>query len=162
MATNYPPGVYQAKILDQGFFKSKKDNPTFFLHFQILNKVGGDGAPPECAQVERKYYKAVMENTIGWLRDDLEAIGVELENLSKLDPQTEGAVNLIGRVITVFCEHKPDDEGQLHENWGIRRATRNKLSEDDLRKLDNAFAHKLPKKRAVLPPPRRNDSDETI
>jgi hypothetical protein len=162
MSENYENGAYQAKILDHGVYTSKKGNPTFFLDFQILNKVGGDGANMECPQGERTYYKAVMNSTIGWLCDDLKAIGVEFDSLAKLNPQAEGAVKMIGRVITVVCEHKPDESGKLREQWGFRRATRNKLSEEDLRKLDNAFAHLLPKKRAAAPPPRPNNSNETI
>jgi hypothetical protein len=163
MATTYPPGASKARVTDQGYTKSKNGNPMFFLQFQVLEQVGADGTARACPQLERTYFKALTEKTIGWLCSDLKAIGVELDKPWQLDPQAEGAINLIGREITAYCAHA-DYQGEKREQWDIRPSGCLKLGADDIRKLDDVFGpccprSTRPRRRSAATSPTRRSKD---
>jgi hypothetical protein len=160
MSTTYPPGPYKVKTTDQGYTKSSQGTPEFFLTFLVLAQVGAGGTAQECQQFERTYYQALTDNTIGFFIKKLKAIGVEIDRLERLDPQAEGAVNLIGREITAYCAHS-EFEGKTRERWDLFPSRPKKLSVEEVRKLGDIFDLGT-KKPAAPTPPRRNTSGETI
>jgi hypothetical protein len=159
MSTFYMPGIYKVKITDQGYTKASTDNPQFFLTFLVLAQVVAGGTT-ECQQFERTYYQTLTDNTIGFFKKKLKAIGVEIDSLERLDPQIGGAVNLIDREITAYCAHS-EYQGKMHEKWDILPSGPMKMSMEEVRKLDDIFELGT-KKPAAQAPPRRNNSDETI
>jgi hypothetical protein len=157
MGTTYSPGVYHARVTDYGFTKTIDGEPKFFLQFLVLKKVGTDGIARECEQAQRHYYRVLRDSTIRWIRYDLRAIRVEFEKPSQLDPQIEGAVNIIDREITVFCSHA-EYKGETREEWDLRPRVGMKMSVEEVRNLDDIFGNCTKKQT----PPRRNNSNETL
>ena len=160
MGTTYSPGAYHARVTDNGFTKAANGEPKFFLQFLVLKRVGLDGIARECEQAHRHYYRVLRDSTISWIRNDLRAIHVEFEKPSQLDPQFEGAVNMIDREITVYCSHNKY-KGETREEWDIRPRVGTKLSVEEVRNLDDIFGP-CTQKPAAPTPPRRNNSGETI
>jgi hypothetical protein len=148
MATHFMPGKYRARITDQGFSISKKENPVFFLELQVLATVAKDGTSTACEPLRRTYRKAITEKTVSWLRHDLKALDVEPASFAQLDPQEPGAIKLIGREIDVWCRHEPYQD-ELTERWELC-PPRPRAGGDDVRRLDESLGHLL--KKGAKPP----------
>jgi hypothetical protein len=158
MNTTYEPGPYKVKITDQGFTKASTGNMQFFLTFLVLAKVV-EGGTAECQQFERTFYQTLTSNSFDFFEKKLKALGVEIDSLERLDPQTEGAVNLIDREITAYCAHA-EYEGKTREKWDILPSSPKKMSVEEVRKLANNFGFSVKKPEAQAPPS-RNNSNQT-
>lgn len=149
----YEVGKYEVEITGQGFSKAKSSgNLQFVLQFRILGKL--DPNDPEalidCMPGERKYYKAITENTVQWLMDDLKALGVEgLESWLQLDPEAghERFIDLTGRKVDMSCKIGADSKS--YEDWAFASGGTAKPIEradkKDVKALDRLFGQALRK-----------------
>src|SRR4051812_32970051 len=106
MSATYTHGKYQAEILDQGFDESSaKGTPFFYLQLMVLGRYEEKGELRDCQRYERTYVQYLANDTgVGTLKGDLKALGVEVTDLTQLDPAAPNHVSLIGRKIDVKCE----------------------------------------------------------
>jgi hypothetical protein len=143
MSTTYPTGKYRALILDHGFTESEgKGTAAFFLQLRILKRDGANGELEACPQYERTYRQYLANDTgINILRGHLKAIGVNITDLTQLDPEIAGGLRLAGKEIDVECDIETYN-GQQRERWSIPRS-RKKLKLDALRALNDRFGHLL-------------------
>jgi hypothetical protein len=143
MSTTYTTGKYQAEILDQGFEESStKHTPYFFLQLRILGRYDAQDELQECPMYERTYQQYLANDTgVGILKGDLKALGIDVTDLTQLDPGCPKFINLVGRRIDVLC--KPETyQGRQRERWSIYRS-RKKLNQDSVRALNDRFGHLL-------------------
>jgi hypothetical protein len=147
----YTPGRYRAGILDQGFDETAKGTPYFFLQLRVLSRTDA-GKPADCPQLERTY-RQYLSHEVGHriLRDDLGALGVEVDDLTRLDLASPDPVKLIGREIDVVCDHEIYN-GRTVERWRIARPARRKLSPDQVRALGARFAAGRTRTNPATPP----------
>src|SRR5262249_44247893 len=93
-------------------------------------------------QYERSYVQYLANDTgVEILKGDLRALGVEVGDLTQLDPGSPKGINLAGRKIDVMCRLETY-QGSERERWSIHR-TRKKLSLDSVRALNDRFGHLL-------------------
>jgi hypothetical protein len=150
--TTYTNGMYRAEILDQGFEESSsKGTPGFFLLLKILNRYTADGQLEACQQYERVYTQ-FLANEIGIriLRADLQTLGLQVTDLTQLDPANPDHIRLVGRKVDVVCGTEVY-KGLQRERWGFPRA-RKKLGLDAVRTLGARYAHLLGNGNAPAPP----------
>jgi hypothetical protein len=141
LSTTYTPGRYLAQIREQGFGLSEaRGTPYLFLLVKILARVDEQGQQQSCPQYEREYRRYLSAETgAGILQGDLHALGIQVTDLTQLDPATPGHISLVGREIEVFCEIE-SYKGKQQERWGIPRP-RKKLDVNALRSLSDQFRH---------------------
>jgi hypothetical protein len=144
MSTTYTAGKYQAEVLDQGFTESaSKGTPGFYLQLKILGRYDAAGVVQPCPQYERTYTQYLSsEIGVNILKDDLKALGVQVTELTRLDPEVPGHESLVGRTIDVECKIESYNGKQM-ERWSIPRRKQAKLSRDAIRDLDAKFSHLL-------------------
>jgi hypothetical protein len=147
--TTYTNGKYLAEVLDQGFEESSQGTPGFFLKLKILNRYAADGQLVECQQYERHYIQ-FLGNEIGIriLRADLKALGVEVTDLTQLEPANPDHVPLVGRKVDVVRGVEVYN-GREQERWSIPRK---KLGLDAVRALSAQYRHLLRDGNAPAPP----------
>jgi hypothetical protein len=143
MSTTYANGKYEAEILDQGFEESStKHTPYFFLQLRILGRYDAQDKLQECLNYERTYQQYLANDTgVDILKSDLKALGVEVTDLTQLDPGCPKFINLVGRKIDVVCKLETY-QGAQRERWSIYRS-RKKLNLDSVRALNDRFGHLL-------------------
>jgi hypothetical protein len=155
MATTYTPGTYQAEVVGQGFGASRiKGTPCFTIQFRVVGRYDGQGGVQECPTFERTADQYLATETgAAILRGDLSALGVEVTQLTQLEPGTPGHVSLVGRTIDVTCEHEVY-QGRVRERWRVHRP-RAKLDLESVRDLDARFGHVFsrPAPASAAPPP---------
>ena len=162
MANTYTKGKYRAEVLEQGFERSRKGTPAFYLQLKILGSYNAQDQLKDCPQFERTCRQYVNTDTgVRILKAIMKDIGVEFTRLVQLDPGTPGHLNLVGRQIDVTCELE-SYQGQQQERWGISRS-HEKLDLDAVRDLDSQFGHVLGDGSSPTKPSsaveRPNDSD---
>jgi hypothetical protein len=133
----FPPGTYRAEVTGQGFDRSSvKGTRFFYLTLTITHRT--DGA--DCPRGQRTYRQYLANDTgAGILHGDLKALGVEVADITQLEPGTPGHVSLAGRQIEVDCQHELH-EGQTWERWRIHRP-RGRLDAGEVRELSDRFGH---------------------
>jgi hypothetical protein len=143
MTTTFTNGRYQAEILIQGFEESStKGTPYFFLHLRILGRYDAQDQLQECPRYERTYVQYLANDTgVEILKGDLKALGIEVTDLTQLDPACPKFINLVSRKIDVVCKFE-SYRGEQRERWSIHRA-RKKLHLDSVRALNDRFGHLL-------------------
>jgi hypothetical protein len=163
MSTTYPKGKYQAEVLEQGFEESSTGTPCFFLQLKILGRYDEQGQLQECPPYERTY-RQYLANEPGarFLRSDLKTLGVQISDLTQLDPAAPNHVSLLARKIDVECHHEVY-QGKPRERWAIPRS-RKKCDLGAVRVLNDKFGHLLRDgngQTVATPPPvaAANDSD---
>jgi hypothetical protein len=143
MSTTYTNGKYRAEIREQGFEESPtKGTPYFFLQLTILGRYDAQEQLQECPRYERTYAQYLANDTgVQILKGDLKAIGVEMNDLSQMDPSSPHCINLVGRQIDVVCKLETY-QGRERERWTIPRS-RKRLDRDAVRALNDRFGHLL-------------------
>src|SRR4051812_40552839 len=98
MSTTYADGNYLVEVLDQGFGESEvKKTPFFFLQCKVIARIGADGQHQACPQYERTYRQHFGHELGGKiLRGDLKALGVEVDDLLRLDLGAADPISLVG------------------------------------------------------------------
>jgi hypothetical protein len=163
MSTTYAKGKYRAEILDQGFEESAtKGTPCFYLLLVIIGRYDDEDKVQECPRYERTYRQYLANETgVNILRGDLKTLGVQVNDLTQLDPSTVGHVRLAGRQIDVICDLE-SYQGKQRERWGLPRL-RKKLDLGAIRALSDQFGHLLQGNNGQAKPapvvPKPNDSD---
>lgn len=158
----YDNGRYASRITDQGFALAKTGNTQFVIAFDIIGRVDPKDPNTLIAVPEgnRKIYRAITENTITWILDDLKAMGVEeLTSWSLLDPATPGYIDLTGKEIDVNCGTKKGQDGKDYEDWSIAHGSGGgkpieRAEGKAIQNLDRMFGRFLSKPAAA--PARRN------
>jgi len=90
-----------------------------------------------CPQYERTYRQYLANDTgVKILTGDLQALGVTVSRLSRLELTDPDPVRIVGRHIDVLCELEVY-QGKTRERWRVAR--RKKLSLGDVRALDGRF-----------------------
>jgi hypothetical protein len=117
----------------------------------------------EGCQHERTYRQYLNTDTgVRILTGDLKTLGVQVTDLTQLDPATPGYVSLAGRKIDVACDLE-SYQGKQRERWGIPRS-RKKLDLSAVRTLNDQFGHLLRDGNAQAKPapgaPAPNNSDQ--
>jgi hypothetical protein len=143
VAPTYVPGRYKAEVVGQGFERSRlKETPCYCLQLRITGRYDERGDVQDCPRFERTYTQYLANETgVGILRGDLKALGVEVSDLTRLDPGAPDHINLVGRLIEVECGHETFN-GQTRERWRIYRP-RKKLDLDELAELNARFRQVL-------------------
>src|SRR5262249_31658181 len=119
-----------------------KGTACFFLQIKVLARLDADGRQQPCPQYERTYRQYLANDTgVNILRRDLRVLGVEVTDLTQLEPGAANAVTLVGRQIEVSCESE-QYQGKPQERWGIPRPQQ-RLGLDAVRALQDQFAHLL-------------------
>lgn len=157
----YEHGRYAVRITDQGFAQAKTGTTQFVLAFDIIGKVDPKDPNTLIAVPEgnRKIYRAITENTITWILDDLKALGVdELTSWSLLDPATPGYIDLTGKEVDANCGSKKGQDGKDYEDWAIAHGTGGgkpieRAAGKEVQNLDRMFGRFL--KKAAVPAARR-------
>jgi hypothetical protein len=162
MTTTFSKGKYQAKILAQGYEKSRaNETPYFYLQLLIMFRYGADGALQQCPQLERTYKQYVnTEQGVIIFREHLKAWKIDIAGLEQLDPDVPTHLNLVNRTIDVGCDFE-HYEGKQRERWGPPRGG-TKLGQDALRALNDKFGHLFRGNGTTPPPPpvtKPNESD---
>ena len=148
----YEVGRYYGRVTRQAMGETSNGNAQFVLSFLILGKVNladPGGELLACPQGERSIYRAITENTIDFVMDDLRALGYTKPSFKYLDPETPGFVDFTGKELEFFCSHEADNRdgrsGELREKWGIARAKSQvkPLDAKKARGLDALFGKQL-------------------
>jgi hypothetical protein len=156
MSTTYTASKYQAEVKEQGFEQPDGGTPYFYLQLQILHRVDAAGRPQDCPQYERTYRQYLGETGVGFriLAADLRALGVEVDELERLDPASADAINLVGRRIDVECAIESYN-GRPVERWRVARE-RKKLSPAALLGLGEKFRASRQGNQTAAPQPEPN------
>ena len=143
---NFEDGaVYDCKVLDQGFGKSKnKGTQFFYLTVQPVARVLSDTeVEPEFTQFTRTIERYMTDKTIDYLLEDLESLGWAGGSLSEL------AQNkcFVGTTIRCACKHESGQDGKVYDKFSIYREFAGKkvepLEATDVRRLDSLFGSKV-------------------
>lgn len=163
----YEIGKYWGRITSQWLSEAKTGTPQFCVRFLVVGKI--NLADPEgdlitCQQAERTVYRPITDNTIEYVKKDLELLGFSGSSFKLLDPNTPGYQDFTGKELAFYCSHQPGQGNVgLREQWGFASTdapAAKPLDAKKLRDLDNLFGKHLKgiKKRAA--PPSEPTQDE--
>ena len=118
----YDPGIYLCRVTEQRLSETQKGYPQLVLAFDVSAKrtsaddyQGVDGPP-------RRWYQAVTDQTIGFVLEDVAALGFRGMSFNHWDQESQHCYSLIGTEITMRCEHKAHYKtGEPHEEWTVFR-----------------------------------------
>ncbi len=157
----YEIGKYECEISGQGFQKAGTGTMQFIIQFQILGKIDPNDPSTLLSTMpgERKLYRAITDNTIDWVMEDLKSLGVEgLTSWAQLDPSAERAdfIDLSGRKFDAACGSKAGQDGKSYEDWSIARNSGTAkpiehAEKKDVAALDRLFGKHLVKKASPAP-----------
>jgi hypothetical protein len=145
----YQPGQYVAEVTQQALGEAGTGTPQFVLRVKILGRP--DPAEPDSyvpvQQYERTIYRAITENTIDYVMEDLKTLGFAGNSFSDLDPASPNHQSFAGKQIDVYCKHEDDQKGNTREKWGLsgrQKALEVKpLDSKKTRSLDSLFGKNL-------------------
>jgi hypothetical protein len=150
VSTTYSPGRYRVVVIDQGFDEAATGTPFFFLQVRILSRLNPAGTPENCPRLERTI-RQYLGSEVGLqiLGKDLRQLGVEVDDITRLNLESADPISLVGREIEVECA---DDEYQRRtvERW---RIARRRLSPDQVRALGARFGAGRTGTNPPAPPP---------
>jgi hypothetical protein len=145
----YEPGVYVAKVVQQGLTKASTGNTQFILRFRVEGKP--DPVDPESmqavAEFERTIWMTITEKTVERIVGDLRNLGYRAESFGPLDPSHPSHESFVGNQIEVYCKHEADQSGNQRERWQLNRAAAaieiKPLEAKEVRQLDMMFGRAL-------------------
>lgn len=156
MSIQYEVGRYKCTVKQQGFTTAKTGNQQFFLVFDVTATESGESV----SIGERTHYRALTEKTMEYFAADMKNLGFAGSSLTQLDPESPQHFSLVGREVTMFCQHGTDNSGNAREEWNVAMGAREMKPADatKLRSLDLLFAKALrgnggPRPVAAMPPP---------
>ncbi len=146
------PGRYQATIVGQAYDRANSGTLCLYLRLRVTARYVTDDRTERCPPREGMY-RQCLGNEVGFriLRDDLRALGVELDDLTRLDPDSPDRISLVGRAVDVRCEHEVYS-GRTYERWAIVRP-RARIDRAALQELNERFGHLLKPPDAAAKPP---------
>lgn len=155
MAPYYEPGTYLAAIIGQGFTEAKTGTMQFCLRIVPKLLLTSDGEEHAVTQeYERTIFRPITDKTVGWVLEELAALGWQGTKWVELDPQTEGYHSFVGQETKVMCQHE-EYEGSMQERWRLFGEGREIVAvpPDKLRRLDDAFGRAIKDFRKGNPAP---------
>ena len=137
--TTYSKGDYLAEIIAQGFEESlAKRTPFFFFQLKIAGRYDEQDQLQACPEYERTYRQYLANAAgAGILKCDLRALGVEVDDLTRLHPDAPDHISLVGRRIKVACDLEVY-QGKEQERWSIPRSQKG-LDLSSVRALNEKF-----------------------
>jgi hypothetical protein len=141
MSTQFDPGRYRIRILDQCFVESRQSTPGLSLTFKVIQNLDNLEAPVK--PYKRSLTLWVSEKTRSRVMHQLHQLGYEGDTFAGVDPDTKGFHNFADTEADAICSHESTDRGTF-ERW--------ELASDG-----NGKPQKLRNKAAVL---RRLDGEE--
>jgi len=144
----YEPGRYWGTITSQQLGESSNGNPQFILRFEVLGKINLADPEGELVAVtqnlERTIYRAITDNSIDWILQDLEQLGFTGASFAELDPGNEVFQDFSGQEIPIRCEHDTY-QGTVREKWsiGVAPSAAKPLEPKAIRQLDSMFGKAL-------------------
>jgi uncharacterized protein (TIGR02996 family) len=147
MSLTYSDGAtYKGKITKWGIAESsKKKTPQVFFTVSILAELDDKGEEFDCPSYERTIYRAVTENTVDFLIDDIGRLGFELTSFSQLNPDDPNAIDFTDKEVVVRCKHE-EYEGKARERFDFNFARQvEQLDKAGVSKLDQLFGSRLKK-----------------
>lgn len=112
---------YRGTITDQAMAKSSKGNPQIIFAFKVEQEMVNGEWEWLDQQYTRRLYLTITDNTAERVADDLMSMGAQASRFSQLDPADKDHVSLVGTQQEFYCQHKPDQEGNMREQWSLSR-----------------------------------------
>lgn len=139
-------GTYKGKITKWGIAEStKKKTPQAFFTVLIQGEVDDKGEVYDCPSYERTVYRAITENTVDFLIDDIGRLGFDLTSFSQLNPDAANAIDFRDKEVVVRCKHE-EYEGKVRERFDFNFSrTVEQLDKAGVSKLDQLFGNRLKK-----------------
>lgn len=169
MSLTYNDGSrYSGKIVKWGISESKNKTPQAFFMVMIEKEVDAKGETYDCPQYERTVYRALTENTIDWVVDELAKLGFTGTSFNQLRPDDPNAHDFAGTEVKLRCKHETF-EGKTREKFEFDFGSKapEQLDKSGVSKLDQLFGSKLKmaastnKPRPATPkPPAKSPSEE--
>lgn len=165
MSDLYSPGRYWADVVSQGFSESGSaaKTPFFYLELRIVARSGTGMRMAACPVANRQVRWYLSDNPVcrRILAADLGRLGVVLDSLTRLMPDSENALTFIGRRIEVDCADEIYD-GRSRERWRIARPV-NPLSASRIQAIDEQYrAEPTPPRECAEPPNATPPPDEPV
>lgn len=111
-------GLYQAFIQKWGFTEAKTGTPQLFFSVSISKEIDSKELK-DCPQYERTIFRAITENTIGFVSADLKNLGYPHPTFDQLEPDHPQAYSFEGHEVKVRCKHGVDQKGAPREEWSF-------------------------------------------
>lgn len=154
---NYQPGTYAVEIVKQKMAKARTGNPQVIISFVPYAKVN-EGVPEDSPnrlqdlggdQYERSAFWVVTDNTVDWVIDKLERIGIQnIGSWSEIDEDNPNCCDVRRRHVCMVCRHETY-EGKTREKWDLRggggELQIEELDQNAMRELDAQFGRFLKK-----------------
>jgi len=164
MTAQYQPGEYWGEVVDHGLTESKtKKTPQVFVRFLVLGKVSAanpDQYDATDTQYERTAYRAITENTVEYVVDDMKRLGFAGVIFDEFRADGPGSFDIRGQQFKFFCKHEMY-EGAAREQWSIaRERNTTPVADDALKRLQATFGkHLKPLAKAASPPQKPSQVD---
>lgn len=143
----YQPGPYVGEIISQALGKTKNGHSQFALRFKVLGIPEEDGYRTAQQQYERTIYWVITEKTIQYVAEKLNRLGYTGKGFGPLDPSHPNHQSFTGLQFDAYCQHQPDQNGELREKWDLSRGASelkiDPLSSKEVRDLDALFGKSL-------------------
>lgn len=123
----YEPGTYWGRIVHHQLGEAKTGTVQLIITFVVLGRVNPEDPDGDLlsvpSQQERTVYRAITENTIDIVKEDLRLVGCDPDALGSLTDLDErnGICNFRGQELAFQCRHEEDPDGVLWERWSIAR-----------------------------------------
>lgn len=126
----------------------KTAGPQLVIKFEVLGVYDKTGQVVDCSGYERSFYRVLNDKTMSFAIDELKALGFSAPKFSSLDPESDDPFSFDGIECDMWCSHKPDQNGNLRENWapaktGSGEIEGKRADRSALRKLDSLFGKEL-------------------
>lgn len=121
MSTFYEEGRYRCEVTQQAMSKASTGTPQFVLKVRLLEMyVSPSETESLRQQYERSIYRAITENTVKYLKKDLEVLKFTGGSLKLIDPTTPGYQSFTGTVVDCLCKHEVDKQSDnVRERWSL-------------------------------------------
>lgn len=145
----YAEGKYLCHVEEQALGVASTGNSQIIIKFKVIGAYQ-NGQPNELEnQYSRTYYGTVTENTIEYLMNDLNTLGLYVTSFGQIDQNQPNFVSIIGNAVDMVCAHEKDRDGNLRERWRVAYSGGSKPLEYKaadkaaVSKLDALFGAKL-------------------
>jgi uncharacterized protein (TIGR02996 family) len=146
MALTYTDGcLYKGTIVKWGLSESKaKKTPQVFFTVSIKCETDDKGGEFDCPSYERTVWRALTDNTVDYVVEELGKLGFTGSSFAQLDPDHPQAHDFLDQVVTVKCKHETY-EGKINEKFEFHLGGTGpkKMESGAAKKLDSLFGGKL-------------------
>lgn len=145
----YQEGKYRCRIDEQALGVASTGNPQVIIRFTVLAVYSGGNLNDLSQQYQRTYFGTITDNTIEYIKADLDALGLFVTSFGQIDQNRKGFVDVRGTEVDMICAHEDDGKGALRERWRVARSAGNKpleykpVESSAVSKLDALFGSVL-------------------